>query len=281
MGCDGEPASADVDDLLRRVRQLAAAALLARAFPDVGGRDDFCLDVGGFLHRAGLGEPERVKFIEAVALAGGSDEPRERARKGAKVRPGRNVAGFPKLKEWIGEKRARKVADWLGYGAQEATAAPGAPPGHPMSIVIKRDGVNWICNNKGVVIFCAENAGLALETHPEWADALAFDEFNAQTLLLKPIPGTRTPHKTFRPREMADKDITAIQRWFNRNGFPDATRNTTADALLLVAAQRIISPVRDYLEGIVGTSSRGSARGSRPTAGPRPRTSSPRWGGGG
>lgn len=39
-------------------------------------------------------------------------------------------------------------------------------------------------------------------------------------------------------------------RWFNRNGYPDATRNTVADAVYLVAAQTVISPVRHYLESL-------------------------------
>ena len=37
-------------------------------------------------------------------------------------------------------------------------------------------------------------------------------------------------------------------RWFNKNRFPDATRNALADALIAVAHQSIISPVRHYLE---------------------------------
>ncbi len=49
---------------------------------------------------------------------------------------------------------------------------------------------------------------------------------------------------------MNDNDITAAVRWFNRNGFPDATSNGTADALFLVAGQSIISPVRHFLEGL-------------------------------
>ncbi len=39
-------------------------------------------------------------------------------------------------------------------------------------------------------------------------------------------------------------------RWFNRNGFPDATKNGAGDALYLVASESIISPVRHFLEGL-------------------------------
>jgi predicted P-loop ATPase len=107
-----------------------------------------------------------------------------------------------------------------------------------------------IRNRFGHPRWCAENAGLILEHHPDWAGALAFDEFNVQVLLLKRIPGSRAPLARFQPRELTEPDITAALRWFNRNGFPDATRNTLAEAMIEVAHETIISPVRHYLEGL-------------------------------
>jgi predicted P-loop ATPase len=44
--------------------------------------------------------------------------------------------------------------------------------------------------------------------------------------------------------------LTATLRWFNRNGFPDATRNIVADAVFATAAQSVIAPVRNYLEAL-------------------------------
>lgn len=55
---------------------------------------------------------------------------------------------------------------------------------------------------------------------------------------------------SFTPRPISDTDFTAAVRWFNRNGYPDATRNTVTDAVYLVAAQTVISPVRHYLESL-------------------------------
>jgi len=89
-----------------------------------------------------------------------------------------------------------------------------------------------------------------IETAPAWQDVLAHDEFAGLTLLMKPIPGTPVPRASFTPRPLADTDITAAVRWFNRHGFPDATKNTTADAVYAVAAQSVISPVRHYLEAL-------------------------------
>lgn len=103
---------------------------------------------------------------------------------------------------------------------------------------------------RGRPIWCAENACAVLEADPAWAGVLAHDEFAGLTLLMKPIPGTTAPRANFMPRPLADTDITAAVRWFNRNGFPDATKNMTADAMLAVAAQAVISPVRHYLEGL-------------------------------
>jgi len=79
---------------------------------------------------------------------------------------------------------------------------------------------------------------------------LAYDEFAGLYLLLKPIPGTTVPRSTFTPRAMMDTDTTTAVRCFNRNGYPDATKNGTADALELVAMQSIISPVRHFLESL-------------------------------
>lgn len=98
--------------------------------------------------------------------------------------------------------------------------------------------------------WCADIACTILETDPAWAGVLAYDEFAGLYLLLKPIPGTKAPRATFTPRPMADTDTTAAVRWFNRNGFPDATKNGTADAIELVAMQAIISPVRHFLQGL-------------------------------
>ncbi|MDO9637610.1 MAG: VapE family protein [Pseudotabrizicola sp.] len=104
----------------------------------------------------------------------------------------------------------------------------------------RQDRVKW----------CADVACTILEESPDWAEVLAHDEFTGLDMLLKPIPGTTVPRSTFAARPLTDNDITAAVRWFNRNGFPDATKNGTADALFLVAGQNIISPVRHFLEGL-------------------------------
>jgi len=122
--------------------------------------------------------------------------------------------------------------------------------GTPSAFSTKRDGTPPKDKGPARAKWCADIACTILETDPAWAGVLAYDEFAGLYLLLKPIPGTKAPRATFTPRPMADTDTTAAVRWFNRNGYPDATKNGTADALELVAMQAIISPVRHFLESL-------------------------------
>jgi predicted P-loop ATPase len=107
-----------------------------------------------------------------------------------------------------------------------------------------------IKDSKGKPIWNAENACTLIETDDAWEGVLATDDFAGLTLLLKPIPGTPVARARFNPRPLTDTDITAAVRWFNRNGFPDATKATTADAVYSTAAQTVISPVRHFLEAL-------------------------------
>jgi len=107
-----------------------------------------------------------------------------------------------------------------------------------------------IKGKNGQPIWCIDNACLTLEHHQAWAGVLAFDEFSVLNLVLRPIPGTSAPRSRFSSRELQETDVTAALRWFNRNGFPNATRNVMQDAMQAVAWQVIISPVRHYLEGL-------------------------------
>jgi hypothetical protein len=151
-----------------------------------------------------------------------------------------------------------RQANWSGIGNRGTERQSGVvlsfggPTASNVAVeaMPNKQGPQLVLGRRGRPIWCAENACMVLETDPAWHEALAHDEFAGLTLLLKPIPGTTAPRANFTPRPLADTDITAAVRWFNRNGFPDATKNTTADALYAVAAQSIISPVRHYLEGL-------------------------------
>lgn len=68
-------------------------------------------------------------------------------------------------------------------------------------------------------------------------------------MLCRPVPGTDA-NETFETREIKDTDIVQAQVWFNRNGFPDATRSTVTDAFQAVAEANTIDPLQDWLLGL-------------------------------
>ena len=128
----GEPAKVDGDDLVKRVKRVAAAALLARHWPAAASsRHDMALAVGGFLARCCFAEAEAGTLLEAIARAAGDPEWRDRKSAGRDaVRQHRNGGkhyGFPALAEAFGKAVATKVAEWLGADIAEPIAA--TPPG--------------------------------------------------------------------------------------------------------------------------------------------------------
>ena len=126
---EGEPAR--IDDLQLRVRKLAAAALIARHYPDQGGRHHAAQVIGGLLARKGWKAGEIRVFAEAVATAGGSSNVADNARTAADSalahEQGRRVFGFPEFVSIFGEKVAAKVAEWLNLN-KDGSERPEAPP---------------------------------------------------------------------------------------------------------------------------------------------------------
>jgi Bifunctional DNA primase/polymerase, N-terminal len=120
---DGEPAIVNGDDLLRRVRIVAAYSLLARYWPAEGsGHHDTARVVGGFLARAGLG-PETIRIhVESIAKAANSSRWKELCRTAEDAAKafaaGKHAFGFNGLREAFGVDIAEKVAEWLDYSPE-------------------------------------------------------------------------------------------------------------------------------------------------------------------
>jgi hypothetical protein len=120
---DGEPATVDGGDLLRRVKTVAAYTLLARYWPAEGsGHHDTARVVGGFLARAGLG-PETIRgHVEAIAKAANSTRWKELCRTAEDAAKafagGKHAFGFHGLRETFGADTAEKVAEWLDYNPE-------------------------------------------------------------------------------------------------------------------------------------------------------------------
>jgi AAA domain/Bifunctional DNA primase/polymerase, N-terminal len=130
--CDREPAAVDGDDLLARIKLVAAAALIARCWPvAAGSRHDTALKVGGFFARAGFGEIKTANLVEAIARAAGDEEWDDRRAAGRdaarKHQRGGNLYGFPALVETAGKPAADRVAEWIGYKVEEPKSEPAGP----------------------------------------------------------------------------------------------------------------------------------------------------------
>lgn len=86
----------------------------------------------------------------------------------------------------------------------------------------------------------------------EWEGVLVYNEMSDDCLLMLPVPGTKTPKTTFRPRPLGDDDFVHALSWFNRNGFPRAKKEIIVDCIEAVAKETVLSPIRHYLEKLEG-----------------------------
>jgi hypothetical protein len=132
-----EPAEIPLADLHRAVRQVPAAAILARHWPAKGSRDQAAMALTGGLLRDGLSEEDASQFVEAVAVAAGDEEARARGRKAAptarKLQGGQKATGWTRLAELLGSdgpEVVRRVRTWLELSspAQVAGVTPEPLP---------------------------------------------------------------------------------------------------------------------------------------------------------
>lgn len=88
-----------------------------------------------------------------------------------------------------------------------------------------------------------DNVLTALRHAQELAGLFAFDEMLQADVLLKPLPGS-----TWRgPRPLRDTDVTAVQQWLQQHWLTGTGKDTTYQAVELVARERAYHPVQDYL----------------------------------
>jgi hypothetical protein len=113
----GPPTVSPYDDLLTRVKTLAAAVILARHWPAEGSRQDAALALAGGLARAGWDALRVSRFVESVAVAAGDPDVRQRLSAVGpsveKVARGEKVRGWPALAELVGDKAATRAREWL------------------------------------------------------------------------------------------------------------------------------------------------------------------------
>jgi hypothetical protein len=127
-GCNNEPTTVAGDDLLRCVREVAAAALVARRWAGIGARHDVALALGGFLARCDMTLERRHLFVQAVAKVIGWDHKEavrcadDSVKNYSRDNP---TPGKSRLSELLGEKTANKCAEWLGYEGETAIGRAG------------------------------------------------------------------------------------------------------------------------------------------------------------
>jgi len=96
--------------------------LQVRGFPGSGLAHDANLVLAGFLVRLGWDENRVTFFLEQILTSARANPEAVRCVPSAFERfaNGEPLAGFPKLKEIYGEKRAKAIAEWLGYKQEKA-----------------------------------------------------------------------------------------------------------------------------------------------------------------
>ena len=91
------------------------------------------------------------------------------------------------------------------------------------------------------------NIAMALESAPELAGIVAFDEFTCRTLLIKRPPW----EQAFNRRAWKDADDAELLTWLQQNGIPATAISTVVDAVRMVAERHRFDALKDYLTGLV------------------------------
>jgi predicted P-loop ATPase len=99
------------------------------------------------------------------------------------------------------------------------------------------------------------NALLALREDPAWIGVLGYDEMLRSAMLIRPVPVYLQPApaapELFEMRPIRDEDVASIQEWLQLAGLPTVGKDTTHQAVDLVARERSFHPVGKYLNGLV------------------------------
>ena len=110
-------AKLEADELHRLATLVAVASVLARAYPEPGGRNDFTLAVSGALLQAGLSVSEAETTVRAMAMAAGDEEIESRVATVAttqrRLDANERVVSWGRLQEAIGPQRNKRLRRWL------------------------------------------------------------------------------------------------------------------------------------------------------------------------
>jgi putative DNA primase/helicase len=127
--CDGEHPVVDRDVLLQSVKELAAATLLSKHWPE-GIRHKIALALSGTLLKSGWPLVKVSHFVESVCIAAKDDEIKDRLRTvedtSKRFEAGEPTEGWKKLQELLDNKVAKTLTKWLGLNLRDFQGASPA-----------------------------------------------------------------------------------------------------------------------------------------------------------
>ncbi len=146
------------------------------------------------------------------------------------------------------------AADWIAAGgtaevlAQLAHAAPDAAG--EAKAGKDADWQRYLqLDDRDQTIPNLANAALALREAPELVGIVAYDDMLRHALVTRSLPGSRMATVAV-ARPLQDTDIGAIQEWLQRHELRRIGKETTHQAVDLIAREHAFHPVRDYLMGL-------------------------------
>lgn len=126
---DGDPARVDGRELAGAVARVAAAALVARCWPEPGSRHHCALALAGLLLRAGWNVEDVEHFVAVAAWAAGDEESEQRKADvqstARRLHEDREATGGPTLEKWLGKKSLDRLRKWLRLRATRVANASG------------------------------------------------------------------------------------------------------------------------------------------------------------
>ena len=95
------------------------------------------------------------------------------------------------------------------------------------------------------------NMATVLDGLELWSGVFVYDELAEQIMVTRALPGKRGNPNLFKPRPYRDTDINDVRMWFNRHlKWNKVSKSDVFDAMQQAAHERIVSPVRHYLEAL-------------------------------
>jgi predicted P-loop ATPase len=115
---------------------------------------------------------------------------------------------------------------------------------HPVTIS------DWMLDNSNKPVSNLANAALAFRRNKGLVGIVGYDEMSREAMLMRPIPGSRAKRFS-KPRRIDDADVASLQEYLQLLGLATVGKDTTHQAVDIIARENSFHPIRDYLEGLI------------------------------